>query len=550
MVKRAVLIVISITLFNSIGCENPKGSSPGKNSVSDGGQNRPNILFAIMDDATYMHMGAYGCTWVDTPNFDRVAANGLLFERAYANNAKCAPSRSNILTGRNSWQLEEAANHWPYFPQKFKVFTEVLGQHGYQVGYTGKGWAPGVAQNADGSKRELLIKAYQGERTTPPTESISKIDYAANFNVFLKDRDVTKEPFFFWYGGIEPHRSYEYRSGIEKGGKHLWQIPNGDIPDFWPANDSIKTDLLDYAFEIEYFDRQLGKMLRTLEDSGELDNTLVVVTADNGMPFPRIKGQEYEYSNHLPLAVMWADGIAHPGRKIGDYISFIDFAPTFLEVAGVERDGTGMSPITGRSFVPFFNSPKTGRSPKDNYVLIGKERHDIGRPHDRGYPVRGIVKDDMLYLHNFETDRWPVGNPETGYANTDGGATKTVVLNTVYHQAMARYWQWNFGKRPQDELYDISKDPDCLENLAFTEGYEPLTEQLREELYAKLREQKDPRMFGKGDVFDNYRYADKAGVNFYERYQDQDTTLRWGWLNDSDFQDLSGIDYIDEKIKD
>lgn len=551
MLKKAVLLVISLTLFNSIGCKDPTDRTASKSTVANEEQRRPNILFAIMDDATYMHMGAYGCTWVNTPNFDRVAANGLLFNRAYANNAKCAPSRSNILTGRNSWQLEEAANHWPYFPQKFKVFTEALDQHGYKVGYTGKGWAPGVAKNADGGKRELLIEAYQKIKTTPPTEFISKIDYAANFNVFLKKREKTKKPFFFWYGGIEPHRQYEYRSGIEKGGKHVWQIPNGDLYNFWPANDSIKVDLLDYAFEIEYFDEQLGKMLQMLEDSGELDNTIVVVTADNGMPFPRIKGQEYEYSNHLPLAIMWADGIEHPGRKIEDYISFIDFAPTFLEVAEIEQDETGMEPITGKSFAPFFGSPKTSLAKKqDNYVLIGKERHDIGRPHDRGYPIRGIVKDDMLYLHNFKTDRWPVGNPETGYTNTDGGATKTVVLNTVHDRQMARYWQWNFGKRPQDELYDISKDPDCLENLAFTEGYEPMTEQLREELYAKLKKQKDPRMFGKGDLFDDYSYADPSGVDFYERYRHRDSTLTWGWINDSDFQDLSGVDYIDKKIKD
>ncbi|KKM84835.1 hypothetical protein LCGC14_1295120, partial [marine sediment metagenome] len=350
---------------------------------------------------------------------------------------------------------------------------------------------------------------------------------------------------------IEPHRGYEYGSGIEKGGKHVWEIPNKDLYDFWPANDSIKTDLLDYAFEIEYFDQQLGKMLQMLDASGELDNTIVVVTADNGMPFPRIKGQEYEYSNHLPLAVMWADGIEHPGRKIEDYISFIDFAPTFLEVAGVEQYETGMAAITGKSFAPFFSSSNTVMAKKkDNYVLIGKERHDIGRPHDWGYPVRGIVKDGMLYLHNFKTDRWPVGNPETGYANTDGAATKTVVLNTVYNKEMAKYWEWNFGKRPQDELYDISKDPDCLENLAFTECYEPITKKLREELYAKLKEQKDPRMFGKGDVFENYKYADKGGVNFYERYQNHDTILRWGWLNDSDFQDISDLDYIDKKIRD
>ncbi len=94
--------------------------------------------------------------------------------------------------------------------------------------------------------------------------------------------------------------------------------------------DTIRTDMLDYAFEIEYFDSHLQKMLQKLEEIGELENTIVIVTADNGMPFPRIKGQVYEYSNHLPLAIMWPDGIKNPGRVVNDFVNFIDFAPTLF----------------------------------------------------------------------------------------------------------------------------------------------------------------------------------------------------------------------------
>ncbi len=102
--------------------------------------------------------------------------------------------------------------------------------------------------------------------------------------------------------------------------------------------------MLDYAFEIEYFDRQLVKMLDELEKRGELSNTVVVVTSDNGMPFPRCKGLEYEYSNHMPLAIMWPSGLSHPGRVSEKYISFIDFAPTFLDLAGVKWNKSGMAP--------------------------------------------------------------------------------------------------------------------------------------------------------------------------------------------------------------
>src|SRR5690606_12425520 len=86
----------------------------------------PNILFAIADDASWRSFSAYGNKWIKTPAFDEVAKKGILFQNAYTPNAKCAPSRSCILTGRNSWQLEEAANHSPHFPEKFKTYAEAL----------------------------------------------------------------------------------------------------------------------------------------------------------------------------------------------------------------------------------------------------------------------------------------------------------------------------------------------------------------------------------------------------------------------------------------
>ncbi len=502
---------------------------------------RPNILFAIMDDVTYQHMGAYGCKWVKTPNFDRIAQDGLLFKNAYTPNAKCAPSRSCIVTGRNSWQLEEAGNHWSYFPAKFASFAEVLAQNGYAVGYTGKGVAPVVAKQADGTPREMLVKAFNQLKTTPPTAKISNVDYAANFDAFLSTTD--SKPFFFWYGGLEPHREYEFNSGVSKGGKNLNDIPNAEIYPFWPKTDSVRTDLLDYAFEIEYFDKQLGKMLKMLEDKGQLHNTLIVVTSDNGMPFPRVKGQAYEYANHLPLAMMWADGIAHKGRKIEDFISFIDFAPTFLDLAKVPAAKNQMKPITGKSFKDIFSADQEKVSEKRNFVLVGKERHDVGRPKDVGYPIRGIFQENYLFIKNFETDRWPAGNPETGYLNVDGSPTKTVCLNTVYAtDHNFNYWLWSFGKRPGEELYDIKKDPACLNNLASNPAYQKKSAQLRSKLLTLLKEQSDPRLLGKGIEFDKYQYADQRGVNFYERYMAKDPKLSWGWVNDSDFQDISKIE--------
>lgn len=498
------------------------------------GAARPNILFAISDDQSFPHASAYGTTWVKTPAFDRVAREGLLFNRAYTPNAKCAPSRSCILTGRNSWQLEEAANHFPNFPAKFTTYPEALERNGYHVGKTGKGWAPGnMGRHPDGTSRQLPGRGYDKRKATPPAKHISNNDYAANFVDFL-DAKPGDAPFCFWYGSTEPHRAFEFKAGTTKGGKKPADI--GEVPAFWPDNETVRHDMLDYAFEIEHFDAHLGRMLQTLEQRGLLENTLVVVTADNGMAFPRIKGQEYEMSNHLPFAAMWPAGIRNPGREIDDYISFIDLAPTFLEIAGLTFGAASMHPSPGRSLTDIFNSEKAGQVVADrDHVLIGKERHDIGRPNDWGYPIRGIVRNDTLYLRNFEPKRWPAGNPETGYLNTDGSPTKSVILDLRRSGENPAFWQSNFGLRPTEELYHVKSDPYCVKNTAGDPDQAEAKDALEQELLARLRAQGDPRIVADGTIFDNYPYSDRRTVNFHQRFTAGEK-LRAGWVNPTDFE--------------
>ena len=490
---------------------------------------RPNILICIADDQSFPHAGAYGCKWVKTPIFDQVAREGILFTNAFTPNAKCAPSRSCILTGRNSWQLEEAANHVPFFPAKFRTYAESLSEHGYQVGYTAKGWAPGDPGTVDGKKRELLGPAWSSIKTTPPAKFISNVDYAANFEAFLNDNQDGK-PFCFWFGSTEPHRPYEFKAGASKGGKSTTGIDK--VFGFWPDNDTVRNDLLDYAFEIEYFDSNIGKMLKILEEKGQLENTIVIITADNGMPFPRIKGNAYMLSNHLPLAVMWPKGILNPGRIIDDFVSFTDFAPTFLDVANIKPEKSGMLPMEGKSLVPLFSGIQKGKF-RENMV-IGKERTDLGRPDDQGYPIRGIVTGEFLYLRNYHPERWPAGNPETGYMDCDGSPTKSFILNDRRLKGKSSYWDLNLGMLPGEQLYRVSNDQECMENLAQLPEYAAVKNKLIKQMTKKLKKDGDPRMFGKGDIFDTYPYSEDTR-NFYNRVMAGEK-LKAGWIEPTDIE--------------
>jgi len=504
----------------------------GGGALAGGAESRPNILFAIADDWG-RHAGAYGTPWISTPNFDRVARDGILFTHAFTPNAKCAPSRAIILTGRHSWQLEEAANHMCYFPAKFKSYPEALGEHGYFVGVTGKGWGPGVANDAQGRPRRIVGRTFSTRAAPPPAKGMSDNDYAANFVDFL-DAAPAGTPWCFWCGASEPHRSYEFGAGVAKGGKGLSQIDR--VPGYLPDNEVVRNDLLDYAFEVEHVDRHLGRMLEELQRRGLLANTLVVVTADHGMPFPRGKGQAYLDSNRVPLAIMWPQGVRQPGRVVDDFVNFTDLAPTFVEVAGVSWPDTGMAPPAGRSLSEIFQSTRAGQvvAARD-HVLIGKERHDVGRPGDVGYPIRGIIKDGFLYLRNYEPARWPVGNPETGYLNCDGSPSKTEILSARRKDPADRFWALCFGRRAAEELYDLARDPDCIHNLAAGAQHQSRRAQLEQQMSEELKAQGDPRMFGKGAIFDRYPISTVPLRSFYERYMAGEK-LQAGWVNASDFE--------------
>ena len=486
---------------------------------------QPNILVLMADDAG--HMGS--SEWLKTPAFDRIAAAGILFTNAYTPNAKCAPSRASLLTARNSWQLKEACNHFNNFPAEFKTYPETLKDFGYYTGYTGKGWGPGIPGLKDGKPRELCGRLWNDKKLVAPAKHISDTDYAGNFMDFFINKPAN-QPFYFWCGGYEPHRRYQYKAGIESG-KKLSDIK--EVPPFFPDNEVVRTDILDYAFEIEYFDSHAGKILSFLEEKGELDNTLVVMTSDHGMPFPRVKSDEYDMSNHIPLAMMWGKNLKNPGRKIENYVSFIDLAPTFFDVAGIPWQKSGMQDTPGSSLRPFFTG---GSNNFRDHVLIGKERHDVGRPNDYGYPIRGIVSDGWLYLRNYRPDLWPACNPECGYSTVDGSPTKTEILKSRHNPGTKYLWEWSFGKRTPEELFNLNDDPYCINNLALDESVSGTKKGLKAKMEEELKKQNDPRMFGNGDVFHTYKYTDPRWENLYEKMVIRKTGVVPIWIDSTDIE--------------
>jgi len=450
---------------------------------------RPNIIFAIADDWGWPHAGIYGDPVVQTPAFDRLAAEGILFNHAYISSPSCTPSRNAILTGQYHWRLGPGANLWSTLDPSIPVFPLLLEDAGYRIGHYRKSWGPGDISNWE---RHPAGPNYN----------------EGGFARFMAEREAD-QPFCFWLGTSDPHRGYDEGSGA-RAGMDLEKIR---LFECFPDQKIVRSDVADYYYEVQRFDTLVASTIAILEEYGELENTIIVVTGDHGMPFPRCKSNNYDSGARIPFALRWGSGVKNPGRVLEDFVSTTDLAPTFLELAGVEVPGV----MTGKSMVNIIQSTEEGFVDTDrDYVLHGKERHvPCQEVHMGGYPCRAIRNHDFLYIRNFEPDRWPAGTPDYEKAaipycwlgDCDNGPTKTyMVENREKDEDHLKLWELSFGKRPAEELYDCKNDPEQLVNLAGDPEYAGVVDKLAAQLLEQLEITGDPRIVGGAEAFDQVPY--------------------------------------------
>jgi arylsulfatase A-like enzyme len=440
---------------------------------------RPNILLCTADDWGHPHAGAYGDKVVKTPTFDRVAREGFLFTHAFSAAPSCTPSRAAILTGQAPHRLEEGGNLHGFLPTKFAVYPDLLEEAGYAVGFTGKSWGPGNFQ--------------AGGRTRNPAGPSFK-----SFEEFLKTVPADK-PFCFWFGSGDPHRPYEKGSGIAAGMKPDDVV----VPPYLPDTPEIRSDILDYYVEVQRFDRDVGEVLQALEEAGKSENTLVVITGDNGWPFPRSKANLYDSGTRQPFALRWPAAYSG-GKTIDAFVNLADLAPTFLEAAGLKP----LPGMTGQSLLPLLEDKS---QPGRDMVFVERERHANVRAGNLSYPARAVRTKEFLYIRNLRPDRWPAGDPEVWkavgpFGDCDGSPSKDFILDHRNEQEFSGFFQLGFAKRTAEELYDLKRDPHQVSNVADRPEYADSKKKLRDTLDRWMRDTKDPRATSDNDQWDGYPY--------------------------------------------
>lgn len=416
----------------------------------------PNILLMLGDNWAYPHASAYGDPVVRTPVFDRLAKQGVLFRNAFAPNPSCSPSRSSLLTGQETHRLRDAANLYGNLAAEYPIYPDILESSGYHVGFTGKGWGPGSVEKS-GRKRNPA--------GTPYTD----------FSSFLAaKRD--KQPFCFWFGSHDPHVPWN-RGQQRKASMNTSRLR---IPRSLPDDPAVRADMLSYYCEVEEFDHECGLMLGELQRRGELDNTLVIMTSDNGWQLPRGLAGCYDLGVRIPLA-MRLPGKIRVGESREDFVTIADLAPTIVEAAGLARPSA-------------FTAHSLFSSQRRDAVFLERERHANVRRGDLSYPVRGIRTKNHLYLRNLTPDRWPAGDPEFywavgPYGDVDDSQSKRILME----RKPQPYFDLCFAKRPAEELYDLGSDPDQVINLAASSGYAAIKRNLSSRLDEWMRATADPR---------------------------------------------------------
>ena len=491
-------------------------------------QVRPNVLFFYADDwgkmaSCYTDDSVFGKMneTFQTPTFDRVANEGARFRNAFHPVSQCTPCRASIATGSYFWRTGKTAflNHKDGGPKKFADsglpgFGRALVNQGYFVASAGKTFSSqwSKAKVVTGRNARFRYSLYIDEGT-------ARSELEEKYRTLIKNMlDERKEgqPFYFVYGPINTHRPW-----IQGSGAKLWNLNPDDLkgrmPPFLPDVPEVREDMADYMGEILALDLMLRCFMEELEKAGELDNTVVIATGDNGPPgFTRGKTNCYGFASRAPLLVRWP-GVVKPGTVIDDFVNLMDLGPTFQELAGAEAG----KEMDGRSIVPLLKAGKSGHiDPTRDHVIIGRERHvHSAREGALSYPSRAMITKDFLYINNPHEERWPQGEPKKSVAvstpeelaelgketygafeDIDGSPTKAFVMSVRDDADQRKYWEYAFSKRPKEELYRLENDADSMVNLANHPEFKSEKEMLAKKLMAVRKATKDPRLT---DAFDH-----------------------------------------------
>ena len=407
---------------------------------------KPNIVFFLADDVSQDDFGCYGHPVIKTPHIDSLAANGMRFDNAYLTTSSCSPSRCSIITGRYPHNTGAPELH-VRLPQQQVRFPELLREAGYYTVLSGK-------NHMFGNKDRAF------DRITGGGGPGKEEDWVGH----VKDRPKDK-PFFFWFASTDAHRAWSITKEAPK-----YDPEDVIIPSYLVDTPVTREDLTGYYHEVSRFDYYIGLVTSELKKQGVLENTMIVVSADNGRPFPRCKSRMYDSGIKTPWVVHFPEVIINPAVT-QSLISVIDLSATCLELAGIKSPEC----VQGRSFLPILQKPET----RIREVVFAEHNWHVYRNHER------MVRfGDYLYIKN----NFP-NQPNLCYESDDHyPAGEELWKAHAAGKTQPEQQQVFANPCPLEELFQVKEDPHQLNNIADDEKHIKALNQARA-LLAKWTEQ-------------------------------------------------------------
>jgi len=434
---------------------------------------RPNLLLITVDDMNSDSVGAFGCRVEGvTPHIDRLAEQGMCFDRGFVTVAICQPTRAVWMTGR--YPQRNGAMGFGPIKAEVPSLPEALKAGGYYTAMLGK------TQHVVPSRHHAfdMIKD-QNELGAGRDPAL----YAAGFRAVIVSAKAAGKPFFMMANAHDPHRSFagsDQETWRPRPAARRTFHPNEvPVPGFLPDLPNIRLEMAEYFTSVHRADEVVGAILAELDHAGLANQTLVMFMSDHGMPLPFAKTNCYESSTRTPWIVRWP-GVVTPGsRDDQHFVSGIDVAPTLVDAAGLEP----LPGADGRSIVPLMQGATT-EDRRRVFTMI--ERLSSGVE----YPMRAVRDERYLYIWNGWADGISVFHNES-----QSGRTMSAMREAAKNDPEIARRVWFFLHRCPEELYEIESDPDCMNNLIGLKGNPmgPVVSAMTKQLWHWMKDTDDPQ---------------------------------------------------------
>ncbi|MCM8529762.1 MAG: sulfatase [Lentisphaeraceae bacterium] len=446
-------------------------------SASVSADKRPNFIMFIADDLSFNDFGCYGHPNIKTPSVDALAEGGMIFHNAYLTTSSCSPSRTSIITSRYPHNTGAQELHQKGMdPNVQALYPRQLKKAGYYCAQSGK-----THFNGDVSTAFDKIYSAQGAGSTGSDRWVKCIEEAP------KDK-----PFFMWFASKDSHRRWE--DPQQKAGTHT--LDDVIVPPYMFDGPETREDLLKYYNEVQSYDRAIGNVVSELKKQGRYENTVIFVLADNGRPFPRDKNWMYDSGIKTPFVVHWPAGLKAK-QKTSSLISVLDIGPTFLELAGISKPEM----MQGVSFTKLLKDPS---ATVRDFTFSERNWHD-----QRGH-TRMVRFKNFAYLRNNRPDL--LGFNVTHHRN-----------GPAYIELAQEWKKGNLNKiqadvfqlpRPTELLYDLSKDPNQVNDLTKNPEHKEMLDKLRKVMTQWEKETGDTVPLSKDMTANRHEEDDWSKINF------------------------------------